>query len=66
MSDLTKHWTVCHTDYCNVREGAKQHQLSLSKANFPCNDAVLQSHALCYKLSRYTRFAVTLLVTGIS
>ena len=26
MSNLMKHWTVCHTDYCNVREGAKQHE----------------------------------------
>ena len=26
MSNPMKHWTVCHTDYCNVREGAKQHE----------------------------------------
>ena len=26
MSNLMKHWTVCHTDYCNVREGTKQQE----------------------------------------
>ena len=26
MSNPMKHWTVCHADYYNVREGAKQHE----------------------------------------
>ena len=26
MSNLMKHWTVCHIDYCNVPVGTKQHE----------------------------------------